>query len=154
MTPVQARRIGSCLAALAVVLVLSSHWAAAQSSGAPSAVGADRIRAMLTQHQEWTQYWSGLGAAPRPPASAGVSTVQFTRSGDTIMAHISIPTMSRECDVEIQVRENGFGWPGCLGPQQNLVRPADRDIVYDPDDPDYPFKGTGANTWYWFQPKK
>jgi len=138
---------------LAIVLVLSSHWAAAQSSGRPSAVGEDRIRAMLTQHREWTLYWSSLGDAPRPPASAGVSTVQFTQRGDTIMAHISIPAMARECDVEVPVRGNGFGWPGCLLPQQNLVRPPDRDIVYDPDDRDYPFKGTGANTWYWFQPK-
>jgi len=43
----------SLRAALAIVLFLSSHGAAAQSGGPPSAVGADRIRAVLTEHPEW-----------------------------------------------------------------------------------------------------
>jgi hypothetical protein len=143
----------SLRAALAIVLFLSSHGAAAQSGGSPSTVGADRIRAVLTEHPEWTVYWSSLGAAPRPPASAGTGTVRFTRHGDTIMAHIEIPAMARTCEVEIPIRESGFGYPGCLSPQDRLVRPPDREIMFDPDDRNYPFKGTGASTWYWFQPK-
>ena len=140
--------------ALAIVLFLSSHGAAAQSGGAPSAVGADRIRAVLTEHPEWTMYWSSLGAAPRPPTSAGTGTVRFTRHGDTIKAHIKIESMALVCEeVEILIRESGFGYPGCLRPADRLVRPPDREIVFDPDDRDYPFKGTGASTWYWFQPK-
>jgi hypothetical protein len=88
----------SLCTALTIVLLLSSHEAAAQSGGPPSAVGADQIRAVLIEHPEWTVYWSSLGAAPRPPTSAGTGTVRFTRHGDTIMAHIEIPAMARKCE--------------------------------------------------------
>ena len=138
---------------LAIGLVLASHWAAAQSQPGASAVGADRIRAVLTQHPKWTVYWSGLGAAPRPPASAGSGTVEFTPRGDTIIGHISHPVFARECEVQILIRESGFSYPGCPSPENRVVQGPAREITYDPEDRDYPFKGSGASTWYWFQPK-
>jgi hypothetical protein len=139
--------------ALAIVLFLSSHWAVAQSAGSPSAVGADRIRTVLTSHPQWTVYWSSLGAAPRPPASAASGTVEFRRRGNTIIGHMSIPAFTRECEFEVLVKDDGFSYPGCMSPQDRLTNPPDRQITYDPNDRDYPFKGTGASYWYWFQPK-
>jgi hypothetical protein len=62
---------------LAMGLVLASHWAAAQSQPGASAVGADRIRAVLTQHPKWTVYWSGLGAVTR---SSDTSASQCLRA--------------------------------------------------------------------------
>ena len=139
--------------ALAIVLFLSSHVAAAQSGAPPSAVGADRIRAILTEQPRWTVYWSTGGAAPRPPASAGSGTVEFTRHGDMIRGHTSIPAMSHECDFEVVVTDRGFMYPGCPSSQDALVRGPAREITYDPDDPEYPFKGSGSGYWNWFRPR-
>jgi hypothetical protein len=133
-------------------LLLSGSLVLAQP-GTGAAVGADRIKAILIEQARWTMYWSGGGPAPRPPASTGSGNVEFTRHGDTIRGHMSIPALARECEFEVVVKDHGFSYPGCQGPQNALVRSPDREITYDPDDREYPFKGTGASTWYWFRPR-
>jgi hypothetical protein len=135
-----------------MALLLTGSPALAQQ-GPGSTVDADRIMAILTEHAQWMWYWSSLGPAPRPPASAGSGTVEFARDGDRIRGHISIPVMNRECESEVVVKDGGFGWPGCPLPEHRLVRSPDKEITYDPDDREYPFKGTGASTWYWFRPR-
>ena len=140
------------LAVLLLALLLDESAGLAQP-GTGSTVGTERIGAILTEHAQWTWYWSSLGPAPRPPTSAGSGTVEFMRDGDRIRGHISIPVMSRECEFEIVVKDGGFGWPGCPLPEHRLVRSPDKEITYHPDDPEYPFKGSGASTWYWFRPR-
>jgi hypothetical protein len=54
-----------------------------------SAIGMEGVTAILTQHVRWTVYWSSLGPAPRPPASAASGTIQFTRRGDKMVGHLS-----------------------------------------------------------------
>ena len=137
-------------AVLLMPLILGASLALAQP-GTGSAVGADRIRAILTERARWTVYWSSAGPAPRPPASAGSGNVEFTRHGDKMRGHINIPVMARECEFEVVVKDGGFSWPGCPSPQDRLVRSPDKEITYDPDDPEYPFKGSGASNWYWFR---
>jgi hypothetical protein len=79
--------------------------------------------------------------------------VEFARHGDTIRAHVNIPAMARECEFDVTVKDGGFSYPGCVSPQDRLVRWPDREFVYDPDDREYPFKGTGSSVWYWFRPR-
>jgi hypothetical protein len=123
--------------------VFFSTGAGAQSSQSGSAIGADSIRAILTEQPRWTVYWSSLGAAPRPPASAASGTIQFTRRGDKIMGHLSIPVFTEECDFEVIIKDNGFSYLGCAR--------FDMEITYDPDDREYPFKGTGGSNFYWLR---
>ena len=146
-------RSGSVVCTVFLVTFLLDGSPALAQPGAGSAVGADRIGAILTEQAKWTVYWSSVAPAPRPPASAGSGAVEFTRHGDTIRGHISIPAMARECEFEVVVKDGGFSYPGCPSPQDRLVRSPDREISYDPDDREYPFKGTGASNWYWFRPR-
>jgi hypothetical protein len=129
---------------LGVTLSVGSSPVIAQPGAAKAAVGAERISALLTEQGQWTLYWSTLGGGPRPPASAGTGTIAFTRRGNKLLARISIPVMARECEFEVVVTETGFKYPGCPSPQDRLVRAPDRDIAYDPDDREYPFKGAGG----------
>jgi len=62
--------------------------------------------------------------------------------------------MSRECEFEVVVNDRGFSYPGgCQGPYNALVRAPAKEIIYDPDDREYPFKGSGSSVWYWFRPR-
>src|SRR5262245_10589148 len=99
--------------ALSGVLLLASADLPAQPGKTGSAIGAEGIRVILTQHAQWTVYWSSLGAAPRPPASAGSGTIEFTRRGDRLMGHLSIPVLGQDCEFEVVVRDDGFTYPGC-----------------------------------------
>lgn len=126
-------------------LVLIGTGAVAQSSRVGSAIGAERLKAILTEQPRWTVYWSSLGAAPRPPASAASGIIQFSRRGDEIMGHLSIPVFAQECECEVVINDDGFRYPGCAR--------FDKDITYDPDDQEYPFKGTGGSNVYWFRPR-
>ena len=146
-------RSGSVACAVLLIPLLLSGSPVLAQPGTGPAVGADRLRAILTEQAGWTVYWSSGGAAPRPPASAASGAIEFTRHGDTIRGHLSIPALSRECEFEVAVNDRGFSYPGCQGPQNALVRSPDREITYDPDDREYPFKGTGSSVWYWFRPR-
>jgi hypothetical protein len=125
------------------MLLLVDADALAQPSTAGSAVGADKVETILTQQGPWTVYWSRLGAAPRPPASAASGTIQFSRRGDKLMGHMSIPVFGQECDFEVTVKDNGFIYPGCAR--------FDKELIYDPADNEFPFKGAATSYWYWFR---
>jgi hypothetical protein len=103
------------------------------------------VTAILIQHVRWTVYWSSLGPAPRPPASAASGTIQFTRRGDKMVGHLSIPVLGQECDFDVVVKEDGFTYPGCAR--------FDKNLTYDTADPEFPFKGTGGSIGYWFRPE-
>ena len=79
--------------------------------------------------------------------------MEFTRRGDRIQGHTSIPAMSHECDFEVVVTDRGFMYPGCPSSQDALVRGSAREITYDPADQEYPFKGAGSGYWNWFRPQ-
>ena len=114
---------------LFVALSLGSSPVNAQPGTATAAVGTEAISAMLIEQGPWTGYWSTLGASARPPASAGSSTVGFTRRCDKIVGHVSIPAMAREFEFEAVIVADG------------------------PNDQEYPFKGAGAGSWCWFRPR-
>ena len=136
----RARSDSVACAVFLMTLCLNGSPASAQPGAGP-AIGVDRIRAILTEQAHWTMYWSSVSPAPRPPASAASGAIEFTRHGDTIRAHLSIPALSRECEFEVVVKDRGFSYPGCQGPQNALVRSPDREITYDPDDREYPYQG-------------
>jgi hypothetical protein len=124
-------------------LFFFSAGADAQPSQSGSAMGADGIKAILTEQRRWTVYWSSLGAAPRPPASAASGTIQFTPHGDKIMGHLSIPDLRQECEFEVVVKDDRFIYPGCAR--------FDKEMVYDPADQEYPFKGEARSNVYWLR---
>jgi hypothetical protein len=126
-------------------LFFSSIGAGAQPRQSGSAIGAERLKVILTEQPRWTVYWSSLGVAPRPPASAASGIIQFSRRGDKIMGQLSIPVFGQECEFEVVIKDDGFRYPGCAR--------FDKDITYDPDDQEYPFKGTGGSNAYWFRPQ-
>jgi hypothetical protein len=140
-------------ALLPAALAVGSSPVIAQSGGAKGAVGAERIRAILAEQGQWTMHWSTVAGGPRPPASAGTGTIVFAQRGNKLLGRVSIPVFARECEFEVVVTDAGFRYPGCPSPQDRLVRAPDRDIVYDPDDREYPFKGAGVASWYWFRPR-
>jgi hypothetical protein len=126
-------------------LLLGGANLTAQPGKTETPIGAERVKAILTQQAHWTVYWSRLGAAPRPPATAVSGIVQFTRLGDKILGHLSIPVFREECDFEVVVKDDGFTYPGCTR--------VDKDVAYDPADQEYPFKGSMGAIVYWFRPE-
>ena len=132
----------SVLCGVLLGTLLFGTSALAQSSTAGSPVGADQIEAILTQQPSWTVYWSSLGAAPRPPASAAADTIHFRRDGNQIMGHLKT-VFGQECDFTVTVKENGFIYPGCAR--------YDKELIYDPSDSEYPFKGTARSYGFWLR---
>jgi hypothetical protein len=126
-------------------LLLGSGHLAAQASRTGSTMGAEEIGLILTRPTLWTMYWSRLGAAPRPPASAASGSIQFIRSGDKIMGHVRIPVFGEECEFEVVIRDDGFTYPGCTH--------VDKDITYDSADQEFPFKGAKGSIFIWFRPQ-
>ena len=59
------------------------------------------------------------------------------------MGHLSIPVLGQECEFEVVVKDDRFIYPGCAR--------FDKEMVYDPADQEYPFKGEARSNLYWLR---
>ncbi len=58
------------------------------------------------------------------------------------MGHLKT-VFGQECDFAVTVKENGFIYPGCAR--------YDKELIYDPSDSEYPFKGTARSYGFWLR---
>jgi hypothetical protein len=115
-------------------------------------IGVEAITRMLTGHKQWTMYWDrapvsrprlGSATADRSPSV----TFEFMRVGVHLIGHAQDDQVHyAECDFEVAVREDGFTFAGCWG--------SDKQMTYDPDDREYPFKGRYNGTLLWLAPAR
>ena len=113
-------------------------------------IGAEAIKNMLTGHKQWTFYWDrdpvsrprlGSKAAERSPSA----TFEFIRVGGRVIGHAEDDRVHHtECEFDVTVSEAGFTFAGCWG--------SDKQMTYDPDDREYPFKGRTDGTSLWLAP--
>lgn len=119
--------------ALWIALLLAVGPALAQVQSAAGA--AEDIKAILLGTPTWHADWMR-------PGDVGVSEIVFEAKGDKIVAklrRVTPPEVS--CEYEVTITAGAVKFDGCL--RQNVV------LRFDPNDREYPFKGTSDGNFEW-----
>jgi hypothetical protein len=125
--------------------------AAGQPEKAPSSLGVEAIKRMLTSHKQWTLYWD-LASAGQPRTGSRTSdrsssaTLEFMRIGPRLVGHENDQVHHMECEFDVVVSENGFSFARCVGSENTLT--------HDPTARDYPFKQRTGHMMFWLAPSK
>lgn len=126
---------GGCMmrairSALAIVLLSVSAF------GADNSPGEDAIRSLLVKPKTWTMYLEFTDAA-MPSDRAQKMTWEYFQRDQKVMGR-RVGLAFGGCDLELSLRSDGFSFRWC--PPLDASGPS---LVYDPSDPQYPFKGHG-----------
>ena len=97
-----------------------------------SAIGPDKIEAMLLRPNGWIVEWRGN--------SSGVFDLIFEERGDNIVAKINNAAMNMRCERDVTITSDAVKLDGC---NEN-----DISLVYDPANHEYPFKGESPCCYY------
>lgn len=116
--------------ALAFVLLSVS------AAGADNSPGEDAIRGLLTKPKAWTMYLEFMDAA-MPGDRAQKMIWEYSRRDQKVIAR-RVDLAFGACDIELSLRSDGFSFRWC--PPLDASGPS---LVYDPTDPQYPFKSLG-----------
>jgi hypothetical protein len=120
----------SCLACLSSFLVVPTT---APAQDRPAAAGPDRIRTLLLRPAGWNVDWTGPSGD-----STGKVTFTYEAREDRVLVRIqqlfrsdggSVPN----CERAVTITPNGVTHDGCMD--------FSIELVFDPADQEYPFKG-------------
>ena len=132
-----------------VTLFAGASYGQSEARGLP--IGVEAIKRMLTGHKQWTFYWDRASRGSRPRLGSTTTqrspsaTLEFMRVGLRLLGHAQEdPPYTGECEFEVTVREDGFTFAGCWG--------SEKPMTYDPDDREYPFKGSSDGMLLWLAP--
>jgi hypothetical protein len=116
--------------ALAIVLLSVSAF------GADNSPGEDAIRSLLVKPKTWTMYLEFTDAAMPSDRAQKMIWEYFQRDQKVMGRRVGLAFGG--CDLELSLRSDGFSFRWC--PPLDASGPS---LVYDPSDPQYPFKGHG-----------
>jgi hypothetical protein len=86
----------------------------------------DAFKAALLRPTGWRAYWRGC-------PDAGESEITYEAHGDKVVVRIQIPLESISCDQDVTIAADVVQNHGCR--DRNIT------VLFDPKDPEYPFKG-------------
>lgn len=116
----------------ALAIVLLSVFA----FGADNSPGGDAIRSLLIRPKTWTMYLEFTDAAMPSDRAQKMIWEYFQRDQKVMGRRVGLAFGG--CDLELSLRSDGFSFRWC--PPLDASGPS---LVYDPSDPQYPFKGHG-----------
>lgn len=101
-----------------------------------SAIGSEKIKTMLLRPAGWSAYWSRCA-----DGASGVSDLLFETRAEKVLVKIHLPYGDIRCEHEVTITSDVAKLRGCRDPAVT--------IRFDPNDPEYPFKGGGDNCSEW-----
>ncbi len=138
MTGIRSAKRGAinagAIIALATALLLS--WVGAISNadaqGKAAGAGPDEIRTMLLRPGGWLVEWRG--------ASQGELDFVLEDRGEKVVVQITNAAWNMSCERDVTITPDDVKLDGC--------RDTGISLKFDPDDPEYPFKGESRNVNY------
>jgi hypothetical protein len=104
-----------------------------------AATQGDKLKAVLLQPVVWIASWA-------VPGDKGQTEIVFEARGAKVIAKLRNLTYPTTCEQDVTITADIVKFDGCYEP--------DITLRFDPNDKDYPLKGTGAKGYeYRLQPK-
>ncbi len=100
----------------------------------PAPGGPDTIKALLVRPAGWRADWNSFGGFNK-----GESEFRFAVRGEKLVVKILNLTYPATCERDVTITADVVKFDGCY----------DRAVTlrFDPNDPDYPFKGSSAQKY-------
>jgi hypothetical protein len=101
---------------------------------AQTSAKSDTIRSILLGPASWTAFWSG-------PGGSGLNELKFEARTEKVVVKIKNITYSMSCEKDVTITSDGIHLEGCIDTGAVLR--------FDPNDPEYPFKGKSPRGYEW-----